>query len=131
MLFSLKINSDEITPAVEMFFGTEQASGDAITFNLSNNQGQVWGGINSVDCNFSWYTTSLFNSPSYTVTTHNQPVGSWAGLDFTTSPGNYQIFGYGLYKVTNSESSSYFFIDYRDQRVGCTPYGNNGHPIDV
>ena len=58
-------------------------------------------------------------------------MGSWAGLYFTTSSDGYQIFGYGLYKVKNSESDSYFYIDYRDQRVGCSPYGNNGHFIDV
>ena len=36
VLFSLKINSDEIAPPVEMFFGTEQAYDDSITFSLLN-----------------------------------------------------------------------------------------------
>ncbi len=81
-----------------------------------------------------FYQTNDFNNPSYTVTSHNQPSNTWGGLDFTSSQDNggfYDIYGYGLYKVTNSESSSYFYIDYRDYRIGRDDYSPIAHDIDI
>jgi hypothetical protein len=130
----IRLHSQDSNASVELYFGTEQASGGGITFTLSN-QGQVWGGeLLSSNCNIYYYKTNLFNNPQHIVIYHNQPITSWTGLDFTTSQDNggvYLVYGYGLYKITTSESEAHFYIDYRDYRIGCSPYGNIGHPIEI
>ncbi len=123
----------EQTASVELYFGTESTFGGPITFYLSN-QGQVWGGVYlQPPCVIDYYLTNEFDNPSYTITNHNQSMNLWEGMDFTTSvswPGA-DVYGYGLYKVTNSESTAHFYIDYRDQRITCYPGTSNGHQSDL
>ncbi|QQS35073.1 MAG: T9SS type A sorting domain-containing protein [Ignavibacteriales bacterium] len=123
----------EQTASVELYFGTESTFGGPITFYLSN-QGQVWGGdLLATPCIMEYYLSNDFNDPSYTITNHNQPVNQWEGMDFTTSISWFgaDVYGYGLYRVTNSESTAHFYIDYRDQRISCYPGTTTGHTIDV
>lgn len=133
LVYGFDFFPQESSYQVELFFGTEQAYGGHITFTLSN-QGQVWGGekISSSGCDIYYYKTNLYNNPCYIDTSHNLPIGSWSGLDFITSQNaGVLVYGYGLYKITNSESEAHFYIDYRDYRIGCSPYGNIGHAIDL
>ena len=90
--------------------------------------------ISSSGCDIYYYYSNLYNNPQHTVSFHNGPIQGWKGLDFTTSQDNagvYEAYGYGLYKITTSESDAHFYIDYRDYRIGCSPYGNIGHAIDL
>ncbi len=130
----VRLLPQETSAPVELYFGTEQASGGSITFALSN-QGQVWGGdLLGINCNINYYTTNLFNNSQAIVSVHNTLPQFWDGIHFTTSREGgtiEKVYGYGLYKVTTSESNIYFYLDYRDQRVGCSSYGNIGHHIDL
>jgi len=65
---------------------------------------------------------------------------SSAGFDFVTSPNIvggvpvYPIFAYGIYKVTSNGTNKYFYLDYRDYRIGYYEYyppAPNGHWIDL
>lgn len=121
-LFYVKIFSQESNASIELYFGTENASGGGITFTVTY-QSQVWGVEYPPPSNcmgWEYYKTNSFNIGEYEVTNHNQSPGFWKGLDFVSSQDNsgfYDIYGYGLYKITTSESNSHFYIDYRDQRM--------------
>ena len=123
-LFSQKI----ISPSVEIFIGTKTEQGYTAPINISlTKQAQVWGVQSPVPPNYddwSFYKTNEYDSPAYTVTVHNQNPDSWGGLDFVSSQQHtYQVYGYGLYKITNSiNSNAYFYIDYRDRRIGRNDY---------
>ena len=129
-----------ISPSVEIFIGTvtEPGYSNPIIFYLTN-QSQVWGVEYPPPVNYdNWvfYKTNDFDDPKYTVTVHNENPNYWAGLDFTASQDNsgfYDIYGYGLYKISNSAANDYFYIDYRDKRIGRYDYSTipSAHSIDI
>ncbi|MBZ0199383.1 MAG: hypothetical protein K8H86_05920 [Ignavibacteriaceae bacterium] len=43
-------------------------------------------------------------------------------MDFTSSQQGAPVYGYGLYKITSSSGDAYFYIDYRDRRIGRSDY---------
>lgn len=133
LIISINLIAHENAPSVELFLGTENANG-AITFTLSK-QAQVWGGdLITPYCSVYYYLTNTFDYPTHEVTSSNSQVNTWTGLDFTTSRDNngyYDIYAFGIYKLTNTESESYFYLDYRDQRFTCANYGTVNHPTDI
>lgn len=139
LLFSTYLFTQEQTPAVELFFITENAPSSPIITCTLIAQSQCWGialPLPPQPSNF--YLTDDYNYSVYVPTANNMGQES-AGFDFITSMGGapgtgYPDFTYGIYKLIISGSNKYFYLDYRDYRIG---YYENysppsyGHRIDL
>ncbi len=135
-VFVFQALPQEVTaPPVEIFFGTENmGTNDPIPIISFIAKSYVWAvefPIPSNCNNFNFVLNDSFNTGSYTPIANNQLENSWGGFDFVMSRNaGAQIFGYGLYKFSVS-NGKYFYLDYRDERIGCDNYGTVGHNIDV
>ncbi|NWG29209.1 MAG: T9SS type A sorting domain-containing protein [Ignavibacteriaceae bacterium] len=131
-LLSTFLLAQDQSPAVELFFITEGVpdSLPVITCTLTA-QSQCWGIPNPPPPNpGQYFLTDDYDNPVYVPTGNN--LGQWsAGFDFVTSQNGYSVFAYGLYKLTISGSNKYFYLDYRDYRVGYYSPPINGHVIDL
>jgi hypothetical protein len=126
------------SPAVEIFIGTENVDpfSKNIEFYLSA-IGAVWGGERVSSRENNYYLTNEFDNSFYLVPTNDDNENDWGGWDFVLSQNNggtYPVYGYGLYKLTTNESNSFFYIDFRDDRLGnYAQYSppSYGHDIDI
>jgi hypothetical protein len=140
ILSSINLGQDNSAPPVELFFITEGApSSPIINFTLTA-QSQCWGDTskNSNPPGYGeYFLTDDFDEVTYVPQANNMGSGS-AGFEFITSNAGanspYPVFAYGLYKVTSNGTNKYFYLDYRDYRIGYySSYSppTNGHNIDL
>lgn len=131
----------ESAPAVELFFITESApSSPIITCTLAA-QSQCWGDTshNSNPPGYGeYFLTDDFDEVTYIPQANNMGHQS-AGFEFIAVKAGaigsgYSVFAYGLYKVTINATNKYFYLDYRDYRIGYYSYYSpptTGHVIDL
>lgn len=133
LLLKLKKNP---APGVEVFFITEEAPSSPIITCTFTAQSQCWGNTlgyyppQSAD----YFLTDNYNEETYDPVANNMGSSS-AGFDFVTSDNTgYPNFAYGVYKVTSNVTNKYFYLDYRDYRIGFYGYYNppsEGNDIDL
>jgi Secretion system C-terminal sorting domain len=126
--------------AVEIFIGTENVSPVSKNIKITLDAiGQVWEDIdNGSDKVLILSNDNNYYSSSWLIAPNNEADPyHWDGWDFTTSQsaqGTYPVYGFGLYRFSTEDSSSYFYIDFRDDRFGsyglCQP-PSYGHDIDI
>jgi len=68
-------------------------------------------------------TTDIYNNcndcPTNSTVTIDNNLYSSSGWDFCSDDGGiYQYFGYAIYKLSNSCTNNYFYIDFRDGNYG-------------
>jgi len=132
IFFNISFCQIPYSPAVEIFLGLENAS-VSHTINM-NSFGAVFG--YTYNGNHSYEITNYYDHLDYEAPP-NLSEGNWAGFDFvfsSTSPPTFDIYGFGFYKVTIDEGTSYFYLDYRDQRYGSYelyPPPSYGHDADI
>lgn len=134
LVFTLQVLPQESAPQVEIFFGTENMGiNDPVpTFNFTA-KSFVWETeVTSTNCNnWSFPLSDNYTSGSYTPAANNQAENVWSGFDFVSSRNaGVDSFAYGLYKFSTS-NGKFFYLDYRDERIGCDNYGTVGHAIDI
>lgn len=121
---------------VELYFITEYAPPTPIITCTLTAQAQCWGDLSGNTCvegHGEYFLTDDYDDITYVPSGNNLGDNS-AGFDFITAQNGYPTFAYGIYKVTNNVSSKYFYLDYRDYRVGyynCYDPPPYGHRIDV
>lgn len=108
------------------FFNCPQPN--SCTFYLQN-QGTVWATNDNFNPpGFFINEDQAINNSAYPWHVRNTVGNNWRGWNMVYSQDQVTIldtlvlvFGYGLYKVSTNASNSYFYIDYRDDRI---PYNN-------
>lgn len=135
-LLSTFLLAQDQAPAVELFFITEGAPTYPIIACTLTAQSQCWAiSLPIPPQPGGYYLSDDYDNSIYVPTANNMGQQS-AGFDFVTSMGGapgtgYPDFAYGLYKLTISGSNKYFYLDYRDYRVGYYQPPINGHEIDL
>ena len=133
LLFSgFTYSQDSGTPAVELFFYTVNVQGSPIMNFQLTAQSSVWGR----EAPSTYFITHDYDEVVYTPDYNNMPPQQAEGINFITSTGgaNQLVFAYGLYKVTSNRTGKYFFLDYRDDRIGFYSLfqpPTYGHDIDL
>ncbi|MBI2416978.1 MAG: T9SS type A sorting domain-containing protein [Ignavibacteriales bacterium] len=114
-LFSQKLNSQ-----VEIYIGV--VSSDGIYGQNYNTFGlyacsAIW---SRVFVNEPCFLTHEYDHPiDYQPTFKNNSMNDWSGFNFAVNPDpNLSSFGYGLYKISTGNGTTYFYLDYRDTRYG-------------
>lgn len=133
LLFSgFTYSQDSGTPAVELFFYIVNVQGSPIMNFQLTAQSSVWGW----ESPSTYFLTHDYDEVVYTPAYNNMPPQQARGINFITSTGgaNQLVFAYGLYKVTSNRTGKYFFLDYRDDRIGFYSLyqpPTYGHDIDL
>ncbi len=132
------VKAQDTTPAVELYFITENLPATPIMTFALKAQSSVWdwGGTVGQGCSpgyGTYFITNDYDNPVYIPDYNNMGTQS-GGFDFVTSQNCCPVFAYGLYKVTSNGTNKYFYLDYRDYRAGyydCYSPPSIGNDIDV
>lgn len=107
------VRPQEVAPAVEFFFITENAPQTPIINCTLTAQSQCWKSEMPAPPTIgNYYLTDDYDMVTYYPVANNMGSSS-AGFDFITSyggQGGYPDFAYGLYKVTNNISNKCFLF---------------------
>ena len=127
MIFSKYMFAQEPLASLELLTWTKNYSTQGnriVTFTMQNTGDQVWA---SEAYNLPYYLTSVYyQSAQETIEGDGNYVGGLKGFNQSWHDQAWEQFGYGLYKMTISDSDNgertYFYLDYRycDQLVDCT-----------
>ncbi len=132
-IFALQIYAQKGSrgPNVEIFVGQKNVSW-TLTWKMEN-VGDVWKRTGSVADNWSYETTSVYDSPSLHLTGNSAALPTnWDGFNFHIIPdvGTFN-FAYGKYKVSLWEylgdevDDFYFYLDYRHFLYPTMNYSNH------
>lgn len=114
-----------LIPQVELFFITEGVPFDEpkITCTITA-QSKCWGNIIGTypPQTTHYFLTNDYDEQTY-IPTHNNMGQASSGFDFVTSQDAGQpVISYGLYKIISDSTNKYFYLDYRDYRIGFYNY---------